>query len=158
MLTLIVARGRDGAIGKAGGIPWHISEDLRMFKRETLGGAVIMGRRTWESLPVRPLKDRLNCVLSRDPGVAENVFSELDTAIGFCRAEGYHRIYGLGGEAVFRDLLPRADRLMITEVDTTVPGADTFFPAFDEGDWWEINRQPLSSEAPAAVLRELLRR
>ncbi|MGR3416285.1 dihydrofolate reductase [Paracoccus sp. (in: a-proteobacteria)] len=71
MLSLIVARAQDGAIGKDNRIPWHIPQDLRMFQRETTGGALIMGRRTWESLPVRPLKNRLNCVLSRDARVAE---------------------------------------------------------------------------------------
>ena len=64
MLTLIAARARNGAIGKDGTLPWHIPEDLKFFKRETLGGAIIMGRRTWESLPFKPLKDRLNLVVT----------------------------------------------------------------------------------------------
>ncbi len=63
MLTLVVARAKGGAIGRDGDIPWHAPEDLKMFQRETLGGALVMGRRTWESLPVKPLKNRLNIVV-----------------------------------------------------------------------------------------------
>lgn len=158
MLSLIVARARNGAIGKDNDIPWHAPEDLKMFQRETTGGALIMGRRTWDSLPVKPLKNRLNCVLSRNPDMAEHVFSTADEAIGFCRGEGYHRIYGIGGQAVYRELLPLADRLLITEVDMAVEDADAFFPDFDEAEWLELHRQPLVQASPRCVLRELVRR
>lgn len=73
MLTLIVARARNSAIGKDNDIPWFAPEDLAMFKRETVGGAMIMGRNTWESLPVKPLKSRLNVVVSRDASLTEHV-------------------------------------------------------------------------------------
>ncbi|CAN0153304.1 unnamed protein product, partial [Chrysoparadoxa australica] len=73
MITLIAAHDRNRAIGKDGDIPWHLPEDLAMFKRETLGGALIMGRRTWESLPFKPLPKRLNIVVSRDKGLTEQV-------------------------------------------------------------------------------------
>lgn len=157
MLTLVVARARNGAIGKDGGIPWHLPEDLRMFQRETTGGALIMGRRTWESLPVKPLKNRLNCVISRDTALTDHVFSDLGAVLDFCRAEGWHRLYGIGGEAIFAALLPLADRLMITEVDLDIEAPDASFPAFDEGEWLEIHRQTLGG-TPRAVLRELIRR
>ena len=157
MLTLIVARARNGAIGKDGGMPWHIPTDLAMFQRETTGGALIMGRRTWESLPVRPLKNRLNCVISRNKALTDHVFSDLQTAIDFCRDQGWHRIYGIGGEAIFGALLPLADRLMLTEVDLEIEGADASFPDFDEGEWQEIHRHVLHADGPRAVLRELLR-
>ena len=157
MLTLIVARARDNAIGKDNQIPWHIPQDLKMFQRETTGGALIMGRLTWDSLPVRPLKNRLNCVLSRQQDIAEHVFPDVASAIRFCEDQGQFRIYGIGGEAVFRDMLPIADRLLLTEVATEVPGAEAFFPPFDESDWQEISARPLESE-PEAVVRELIRR
>ena len=156
MLSLIVARAKDGAIGKDNQIPWHIPEDLRMFQRETTGGALIMGRKTWESLPVRPLKNRLNCVLSRDGGIAENVFASLTDAVRFCEDQGHFRIYIIGGEAVFAEALPIADRLLLTEVDTTVPGAEAFFPDFDEAEWRQIATRALPSD-PAASVRELIR-
>ncbi len=158
MLSLVVARARNGAIGKDGAIPWHLPEDLRMFQRETTGGALIMGRRTWESLPVKPLKNRLNCVISRDAGLAEHVFADMQAALDFCRAEGWHRIYGIGGEAIYAALLPLADRLLITEVDLDIDAPDAGFPAFDEGEWLEIHRQTLRETGPRAVRRELLRR
>lgn len=158
MLSLVVARARNGAIGKDGTLPWHIPEDLKFFKRETLGGAIIMGRRTWDSLPFRPLKDRLNLVVSTTLDLPDHVVPDLDTAIATARAAGYSRIYGIGGERVFRDLLPRADRLLVTEVDLDVEGADAFFPDFDESDWIEISRIPLNDAPPRALLRELLRR
>lgn len=156
MLSLIVARAKDGAIGKNNQIPWHLPEDLRMFQRETTGGALIMGRKTWESLPVRPLKNRLNCVLSRDSAIAENVFASLTDAIRFCEDQGHFRTYVIGGEAVFAEALPLADRLLLTEVDTAVPGAEAFFPAFDESQWRQIAARSLQGEPPATV-RELIR-
>lgn len=158
MLTLIVARTRNGAIGKDGTIPWHLPEDLKMFQRETTGGALIMGRRTWESLPVKPLKNRLNCVISRDASLTDHVFSDLRAALDFCRGQGWHRLYGIGGQAIYADLLPLADRLLITELDLEIDAPDARFPDFDETEWHELHRQTLRETGPRAQLRELLRR
>lgn len=158
MLTLIVARARNGAIGKDGDIPWRLPEDLRFFKRETLGGAVIMGRRTWDSLPFKPLKDRLNLVVSRDSALAEHVFASPEAALEMAQAQGYARVYGIGGEAIYAALLPHADRFLVTEVETEVADADAYFPAFDASDWQEIWRHPLQSEGPKATVVEYLRR
>ena len=157
MLTLIVARARNGAIGKGGTIPWHAPEDLAFFQRETLGGALIMGRRTWESLPVKPLKGRLNCVVSSQPGLAEHVFATPEAACDFARESGYRRIYGIGGEAIYRQLLPRADRLLITEVDLTVADADAFFPDVDPAAWRSLPPAALRADPPRCTLHELLR-
>ena len=157
MLSLIVARARNGAIGKNGQIPWHIPEDLALFKRETLGGAIIMGRRTWESLPYRPLKDRLNLVVTSTLGLPGHAVPDLDTAIRTARAAGYARIYGIGGERIYRELLPRADRLLITEVDTAVEDADAFFPAFDDGEWQEVHSSAFGAAMPPWRWRELIR-
>jgi dihydrofolate reductase len=158
MITLIVARARNSAIGKDNDIPWFAPEDLAMFKRETLGGAIIMGRKTWESLPVKPLKSRLNVVVSRDPSLHDHVSPSVQGALDLCRAEGYHRIYGIGGQSIYAALLPFAQRLMVTEVDLEIPDADAFFPSFDENDWSEVTRAPLRDEGPACYLRELIRR
>lgn len=157
MLSLIVARARNGAIGKDGTIPWRIPEDLAMFQRETTGGALIMGRRTWESLPVKPLKNRLNCVISRDRTLTDHVFADLAAALRFCRDGGWHRIYGIGGQGIYAALLPLADRLLITEVDLDIPAADACFPDFDAGEWVETDRRLLRDAGPRATLRELIR-
>lgn len=158
MLSLVVARGRDGAIGKAGTIPWRAPEDLAFFQRETLGGAVIMGRRTWVSLPVKPLKGRLNIVMtSRELGGVAH-FSDVLEALGYARDEGYSRIYGIGGAHVYGPLLPIAHRLLITEVDTVVPEADAYFPDFDPSDWRQIAATRLRAADPRCDLVEYLRR
>ena len=157
MISLVVARARNGAIGRDGDIPWHVPEDLKMFMRETMGGAIIMGRRTWESLPVKPLKGRMNCVVSRDASLTEHVFASVDQAIAAAYTAGYTRVYGIGGQSIYAAMLPRAHRLLVTEVALDIPDADAFFPEFDEGDWQETRRHRLS-DAPECDLRELLRR
>lgn len=158
MISLIVARARNGAIGRGNEIPWHAPEDLRFFQRETSGAAVIMGRNTWESLPFKPLKNRLNIVVSSNSDLAENVRPNLEAAIAFAHDSGHRRVYGIGGFRIYRDLLPLAHRLLVTEVDLDVPDADTFFPAFGEDAWNLIGKTPLRSEAPACVVHEYLRR
>jgi len=158
MLTLIVARARNHAIGKGNDIPWHAPEDLKMFQRETLGGAVIMGRRTWESLPFKPLKNRLNVVVSRDLSLTDIVCGSVQEAVQTCYAQGYNRVYGIGGETIYRDLLPLADRLMLTEVDLEIAEADAFFPEFDEAAWEEVATFDVRAADPVCRLRELIRK
>jgi dihydrofolate reductase len=159
MLSLVVARARDGAIGRAGGIPWTAPEDLRFFQRETLGGALIMGRRTWESLPKKPLPRRLNCVVTRGAASeADLVAGSVAEALAACAEAGHSRLYGIGGARLYAEMLPLAHRLLVTEVDVEVSDADTFFPPVDEGAWAEIGRLTLREAAPGCVLRELLRR
>ncbi len=157
MLSLVVARARNGAIGKANLIPWFAPEDLAFFQRETTGGAIIMGRKTWESLPFKPLKNRLNCVVSSDPTLTEHVFATPEAALEFARSQGYARAYGIGGEGIYRALLPLADRLLITEVALDIPDADAFFPDFDVKDWQQLRSIPLRAEAPACIATEYLR-
>ncbi|MEI4486922.1 dihydrofolate reductase [Frigidibacter sp. MR17.14] len=158
MLTIVVARARNGAIGRGNTIPWHVPQDLKAFKRETLGGALIMGRRTWDSLPVKPLKDRLNLVVSRTLPGSELVVPSVPEAISRARVEGYDRIYAIGGAAIYAEALGLADRILVTEVDTVVEDADAFFPPFAQGDWRQIGSRPLDGAAPACVVEEYLRR
>ncbi|WP_226780451.1 dihydrofolate reductase [Oceaniglobus trochenteri] len=159
MLSLVVARARDGAIGKDGTIPWRAPEDLAFFQRETLGGAIIMGRKTWESLPVRPLKNRLNIVVSSQsvedaPVICRDVGSAISHALG----AGYRRVYGIGGAGIYDEMLKSADRLLITEVAVDVPGADTFFPPLAPDTWHHVGATPLRDENPACVVHEYLRK
>ena len=158
MLTLIAAHDRNRAIGKDNDIPWRAPEDLAFFQRETTGGAVIMGRRTWDSLPSKPLRARLNLVVSSDPQLAEHVFAEPQAALGYAHAAGYRRVYGIGGAGIYAALLPLADRLLLTEVDVAVDGADTFFPAFDPADWDRVGTVTLRTDEPRCTLVEYLRR
>jgi len=157
MITLIVARAPDGAIGKDNTIPWHAPEDLKMFQRETLGGALIMGRNTWDSLPVKPLKNRLNLVVSSRPGLGDQTCSSLEAAVETAYAAGYRRIYGMGGARIYAGLMPMAHRLLITEVAVQIDGADTFFPAFDPAAWSEVGHHVLRDAGPRCVLHEYVR-
>ncbi len=160
MLSVIVARARGGAIGRAGMIPWHAPEDLAAFQRETVGGALIMGRRTWESLPRRPLPRRLNLIVTATPGAAPEGarFVRLDQAREVAQEAGYLRHYAIGGARIYAAFLPQADRLVITEVDCTVADADTFFPEIDPAAWRLVARQVLRHADPPCVLHEYLRR
>ncbi|MEL7212907.1 MAG: dihydrofolate reductase [Pseudomonadota bacterium] len=157
MLSLVVARARNGAIGKDNDIPWHLPEDLKLFQRETLGGAIIMGRKTWDSLPYKPLKNRLNIVVSRDASMAEHVAANPQDAVAMAYAQGYRRVYGIGGQRIYTEMLPLADRLLVTEVDLEIAEADAFFPDFAEQDWRELGRYEMTGDSPQAVMRELVR-
>ncbi|WP_375175706.1 dihydrofolate reductase [Pseudooceanicola sp.] len=156
MITLIVARDRNHAIGRDGTIPWHLPGDLRMFQRETTGGALIMGRATWESLPVKPLKNRLNIVVSRDRSLADHVVGSVTEAVELAASQGHFRLYGIGGARIYAEMLPLAHRLLLTEVDCAVEGADTWFPEIDEAHWREISSQPGEGDV-GYVVRELVR-
>lgn len=159
MLTVIVARARNGAIGRDNTIPWHAPEDLAFFQRETLGGALIMGRNTWESLPKKPLPRRLNIVVTSRPVLEDGALvAAIDTARALAAAEGYARVYAIGGAAIYAAFLPVADRLLITDVALDVPDADTFFPPLDHGAWRKGAHIVLRAEQPACHLMEYLRR
>lgn len=157
MITLIVARDENGAIGRDGTIPWNIPEDLKSFQRETLGGALIMGRNTWDSLPVKPLARRLNVVVSSQPDAADTVVSSVQAAVQFASGQGYDRIYGIGGAGIYREMLPLADRLLISDVAIKVEGADTYFPEIDLNDWRRINQRPMRINEPSCTVSEFLR-
>ena len=158
MITLIVARAQNGAIGRDGTIPWDIPEDLKFFQRETLGGALIMGRNTWQSLPVKPLPRRFNIVVSSNAGIAEVVVPSVTDAIALATRQGHQRIYGIGGAAIYKEMLPLAHRLLISEVQIDVPDADTFFPDPNWGSWEEVSTRPLRSDLPLCNVYEYLKR
>lgn len=157
MITLIVARAKNGAIGKDNTIPWEAPEDLAFFQRETIGGAMIMGRRTWESLPYKPLKGRLNIVVSSREMDAEHVCTSVDQALSEAFAQGYRRVYGIGGNGIFKALLPKADRLLITEVDLHIDAADAYFPDIEPADWDLAGQNVLREAVPRCELHEYLR-
>lgn len=157
MLTLIAGLAHNNAIGRGNTIPWDAPEDLAFFARETAGGAVIMGRHTWESLPKRPLPRRLNIVVTSKQVECDSAPS-LDAALDLARGAGHARVYGMGGQRVYEGLLPKADRLLITSVDLAVPDADTFFPAIDFGQWRAVETLTLRRQSPVCTLTEYLRR
>lgn len=136
-IALIAAIADNGVIGAAGKIPWHIRDDLQRFKRLTTGHTVIMGRKTYESLG-RPLPNRRNLVLTHGaaiPGV--ECFPSLDAAL---KAAGKGTVFIIGGAEVYRQALPLADTLLLTEVHQS-PTGDTRFPDFDRAAWREVARE-----------------
>lgn len=142
-IALVVAVARNGVIGRDGTIPWHVSTDLKLFKAITMGKPVIMGRKTWESLPKRPLPGRVNIVVTGTPGFrAEGalVAASPMAALELARQSSPEEIGVIGGGAIYRALLPVADRIYLSEVDLAVEG-DTVFPALSPGEWRETERQ-----------------
>jgi dihydrofolate reductase len=138
-VTLILARARNGVIGAKGGLPWHLPEDLAFFKRTTMGHPIVMGRRTWESIG-RPLPGRRSIVVTRDRSFAATgaeVVHSLDEAIALCA--GVDEIFVIGGAQLYAEALPRADRLLLTEIAAEFDG-DTYLPAPSPATWAETGR------------------
>ena len=141
MISYVVAVSRNGVIGREGGLPWHISTDLKRFKEITMGKPVVMGRKTWDSLPRKPLPGRRNMVITRQAGfVAEGaeVVSTPAAALALCGDAP--EIAVIGGGEVYRLFWPHVDRLYLTEVDLAVEG-DTHFPVVDPAEWREVARE-----------------
>ena len=133
-IYLVAAVARNGVIGAAGKLPWHLPEDLRHFKRLTLNHPVIMGRRTWESLG-KPLPGRENIVITRQPGYAApgaSVAASLAAAVALCAGESL--AFVIGGAEIYTAALPLADGLVLTEIQQDFEG-DTRFPQWDRAAW-----------------------
>lgn len=126
-LAIIAAVGRNRAIGRNGTMPWHLSEDLRRFKRLTKGHTVLMGRKTWDSLG-KPLVDRRNVVITKRSIPTVETYPSVDAALE--AVEGDDLVFVIGGGEIYTQLLPKADRLYLTIVDQ-LPDADTFFPPYE---------------------------
>ena len=144
-LTLVVAIGDNGAIGKDGKVPWRIPEDLRHFKNVTMGHAIIMGRKTWDEVG-RPLPGRRNLVVSRQPDLVlegAEVFPTLDAAITAARTTDPDP-HVIGGSTIYDAAMARATRIHLTEVHREVE-ADTFFPELKAGEWRELRREPATT-------------
>jgi dihydrofolate reductase len=160
-LSLVAAVARGGVIGRDGAIPWRIPEDMASFRELTTGHAVVMGRRTWDSLPdrFRPLPGRRNVVVTRNPawraGGADAAGS-LEAALALLEQED--RVFVIGGAEVYAAALPLADELLLTEIELDVPG-DTFFPPYDPTVFVRAERTPhISADGtPFAFVRYLRR-
>lgn len=145
--SIIVAVALDGAIGKSGALPWHLSSDLKHFKALTMGHPVIMGRKTFASIG-RPLSGRTNIVLShslQDPPEGCLLVRSLEEAYKLAE-ESSDECFVIGGERVYCNALLYTDKLYLTIVHTRVPGADAFFPKIDPSLWREESRSPLMRE------------
>lgn len=153
-LAMVVAMTPDRVIGLDGDMPWHIPEDLKHFRRVTMGHAIIMGRVTHESIG-RALPGRQNIVITRQQDAdfeGCDVVNTLESAIDMAREAGDAEPRVVGGGAIYALALPLATKLFLTEVDMAVAG-DTFFPAYDPDEWTEVDRR----EGDGVVYRTLER-
>ena len=139
--VIIVAISDNYAIGRDNQLLWHISEDLRFFKRTTLGCPVIMGRKTFESIG-RALPKRVNIVISRGFNTAEEVAvaGSLEAAFKVAEDTNLEKCFVIGGGQIYAQALPMVDRLIVTHVHTVIEGADTFFPQIDP-DIWQVEQR-----------------
>jgi dihydrofolate reductase len=140
-----IARARNGVIGKDGGLPWRLKTDLANFRAVTMGKPVIMGRKTWESLPRKPLVGRTNIVLSRDGSFEPKgavVCEDFGEAVAIAREQaeedGAREVCVIGGASLFELALAKAGRVYLTDVDAEVEG-DTVLPALDPARWTEVS-------------------
>ena len=149
-LTLIVARARNGVIGRANKLPWHLPADLAFFKKTTLGAPVIMGRKTHESIG-RPLPGRRNIVVSRNGQLSLlgcEAAGSVEEALALAAQSGSPEAFLIGGAQLYAAAMHRADKLIVTEIDADVEG-DAFLPAPDLSIWEEISRDRRHDEAAA---------
>ena len=149
-IHLIWAQDINGGIGKEGKLPWHISEDLQNFKKLTLDSIIIMGRKTWESLPIRPLSKRRNIVLSRKEVPDIEYYTSIKECIEKLNNDDIENLFVIGGSTVYRNFIHRADELHITKVDEMIDGIDTYFPVTMleiKNEFEKINEIKLNNKA-----------
>jgi dihydrofolate reductase len=141
MISIIVAVSEDLGIGKNNDLLWHLPEDMKRFKQLTTGNTVVMGKRTWESLPKRPLPNRKNVVITDKPGEtfegAAAAYS-IEDALALCK--GDNEVFIIGGGSIYRQFMPVADRLYITHVHRKTE-ADVFFPEIRRKEWKVIEKE-----------------
>lgn len=140
MITLVLAMAENGVIGKQGTIPWRIAEDMKRFKALTLGKPVVMGRKTWDSLPRKPLPGRVNIVVTRQTDWAADGAVRASSFIdALTKAHNAPEVTVIGGGEIYREALSGADRIELTEVHRAFEGDARF--AFDKSGWREIARE-----------------
>ena len=149
-LTLVAAVAKNGVIGRRGALPWRLASDLKRFKALTMGKPVLMGRKTWDSLPKKPLPGRPNLVLSRDANFRAAggwSYSKLDlflaAAAAMAEEMGVDEVCVIGGSLLYAETLPMADRLVLTEVDLR-PEGDAVFPQLDPAIWAQVSREDVA--------------
>lgn len=151
-ICIIVAVAPDMAIGRRGDLLFHVSADLRRFKELTMGYPIVMGRKTFESLPKGALPGRRNIVISRNKSFVApdaEVVASIDEAAALCSSA--EKIFIIGGAQIYAAALPVADRLLLTRFDRTVDDADCFFPAIDPSDWTVTEKSDTETDPKSGV-------
>lgn len=158
VISIIACIAKNGAIGFENRLLYHIPEDLHRFRDLTTGHTIVMGRKTYESLPHGALPHRRNIVLSRsrESIIGCDTFASLEEALAHC--EGEEEIFIIGGESVYRQAMTRASRLYLTLVDDTPTLADAFFPPINDGDWETVKEEKHWQEDMAYAYKDLRRK
>jgi dihydrofolate reductase len=154
-VSLVVAAANNNVIGRDGELPWHLPDDLRQFKRLTTGKPLIMGRRTFESIG-RPLPDRRNIVMTRAPDYAATgceVVTSVSDALDLAGDDT--EVMVIGGGQVYRDFLPRAERIYMTRVQAEIDG-DTHFPEIDANEWQMVSSEHHDADEKHAYAFEMM--
>jgi dihydrofolate reductase len=162
VIAMIVAVAENGVIGREGGLPWRLPEDMKWFKARTMGRPIVMGRKTWESFPKRPLPGRTNIVVTRQAGYqAEGgvVAASLDAALALAHGEQPEEVMIIGGADLYVQALPLAQRIYLTRVHGAVEG-DAHFPGLDLSQWTEtvVGVYPSSADRPLGYSFVILNR
>ena len=161
-ISLIVAMSSNRVIGNNNKMPWHLSADLKKFKKITMGAPILMGRKTYESIG-RPLPGRTNIIISRNPEYRPSVdtgqpgilvFNDINQALAHCAAA--KEVFVIGGADFYRLMLPLADTLYLTQIHQEFQG-DTFFPALDADQWTEVEREDILNDPEAAFSYSFLK-
>jgi dihydrofolate reductase len=155
-ISLIVAMASNRAIGLNNQMPWHLSADLKKFKKITMGSPILMGRKTYESIG-RPLPGRTNIIISRNPSYSQPgclVFNDIDQALASC--SDVEEVFVIGGSDFYQAMLPVADTLYLTLIHQEFPG-DTFFPELDMAQWIEVEREDIQDDPDAAFSYSFLK-
>lgn len=156
-ISLIVALASNRAIGLNNQMPWHLSADLKQFKRVTMGHPIIMGRKTFAAIG-KALPGRMNIVVSRNPDFQHQdclIFASLDEAIRFACSEA-QQVFVIGGATLYEALLPVADELYLTQIHQAFAG-DTFFPEWQAEDWLELSREDIDDDPQAGFSYSFVR-
>ena len=155
-ISLIVAMASNRAIGLNNQMPWHVSADLKKFKKITMGAPILMGRKTYESIG-RPLPGRTNIIISRNPEYRQpgcQVFNDIEQALESCRDSD--EIFVIGGSDFYKSMLPVADTLYLTQIHRVFP-CDTFFPELDAAQWIEVEREDIQNDPDVAFSYSFLK-
>jgi dihydrofolate reductase len=151
MISIIVAVSDDWGIGRDNDLLWHLPEDLKRFKKLTMGNTLIMGKKTWESLPRRPLPGRKNIVLTDNPQeIIEGSVTAYSIEDALAKCEATEEIFIIGGGSIYRQFMPLADKLYITHVHRKTP-ADIYFPEIDMKVWEVTEKEEFSSDESGAI-------
>jgi len=143
-ISIIVAFSENNVIGKNGKIPWYISDDLKRFKKLTTDHTIIMGRKTWESLPIKPLPNRKNIVLTKNPDFVEGAEAiksdSVQEILDYCNNHENEEIFIIGGEQIYEEFLQFTSKIYLTYIDKKIDG-DTYFPKLNKTEWKTIESE-----------------